>query len=170
MIYDTIRTVPDNADLSFVPVAAATSLQLPVSVAGGPILFFNADDKAYFLPGEGVLLDFVACNIPFGFGQGFGLHVVSIIWRDPVGVPIPIPEFGASQIAIPDLCGGLKFGDGGLFIKAPRAVQGAKFSLALSAAALNVSMIGVPDALVSLGDPVLVSYWMGLRHTRAMRS
>ncbi len=163
MIYDTLHTLPVSPDLEFVPVAAATDLQLPV-VAAAAVLFENADDKAYFAPGDNVLLDSVECSIPFGFGQGTGLHFLAIVWVNQLGTHIPIPELANSQVSIPDMCG-LKFGAGGLFIKAPRASQGTKFALALVNPELNVSMIGVPDILVTAADPIIVTYWLELRHT-----
>lgn len=165
MIYDTLNTAPVSPALEFVPVAAATSLQLSISAGGDPVPFKNSDSRWLFAPGDNVLLDRLTCTIPFGFGQGSALHVVVVKWYNQLGVPISIPELANSFLTIPDLCSGLEFGNGGLFIRAPLAAQGTGFYFGLDTTTLNLSMIGAPTILVSLAAPWIVTYWMGVRHT-----
>ncbi len=167
MIYDVLHTTPGDDTLAFLPVAAAVgAVDVQLDFTGAPFPFKNPITRQWFQPGDNVLLDKVKCTIPYGFGQGNFIHGIQIKWENQIGTLIGIPEFAnTSNLDIPDLCSCLEFGNGGLFIAAPKAAQGTKFRLVLTAGFLTISMIGAPTILIDQASELDVTYWLELRHT-----
>lgn len=165
-VYDVLHTLPTGDQLTFEVVPVATAVEVPLA-DGTPLAPFvplaNANGDQLFEPGENFILEFVSINIPYGFGQGTGLHRLSLVWKPTGGGTVVIPELaGNSALDMPNLCDGIVF-PGGLFIEAPKDDSAV---LGLVLADLNVSMINAPSSLI--GETILATYFFGISHTRPL--
>lgn len=146
MIYDILTTVPVGTELNFVaatpgPNSVAFSLAVPVQMDAimGPVRWFQA--------GDNVMLRAIRVPIPYGFGTStYGR--INFVWLDDLGASGPISELGnGSGIVIPNVCDGLEFGEGGLFVQVPKSSAGRVYVLMLSVLELGVSMVNLPVSL-----------------------
>ena len=168
-IQTQLVTQPDAGELDFVANSAVDQVLIN-SPALMEVFFQNPNGASSFAPNENLILQRLNVNIPFGFGQGAGNHIVQIRYRQNA-VLFEIPEFnpispaGISNLFIPDLCEGIIFPDGGLLLN-PRLAgldQVNRYDLVLTSAVLNVSQISLPAALDT--DTIVVAYHLQIKNT-----
>lgn len=168
MILDVMTSsivVAGQADFT---AATPGALYLPVTAPGiSGLPFADANGNYWFGSGDSILLQRADCEIPYGFGQGPGLHTFGLAWQNEAGGFYPIPELaGNSIVAMPDL-GGVDFegqvSGNGLYIVCPNG-NGELKRLCLTTIDLNISQINLPADLD--GVLVKVQYALQVLHSK----
>lgn len=150
-------------------IVNTAALNVSVSLASN-LAFVGITGKQYFEALEGVSLQSVLCNIPYGFGQALNPHYIRLAWEDGTGNTQPIPELGGADLSpygtaliIPSLCDGNPFPGNGLFLRVP---DSKRWRLVLTGISLSVSMVNVPTALN--GQDIPITYTLQVEHALDM--
>lgn len=155
----------DNVTDSFtVDTSGPLEVTLPAVGAAG-LAFSNAGGSKFFEPRDNVIIQNIWCNIPFGFGQGTAKHLFDLVY-DQGGINFAPPELDAGRVIIPSLCGPLPFPPSGLLLRPNVALVGGRFFFKIIAINLNISMVGVPQALN--GQTIFPQYHLQIQHTRPL--
>ncbi len=129
--------------------------------------FFDANGNQWLDAGDNVLLQKLGWEIPYGFGQGPGLHRIGLAWQNNDGDLYIIRELsGNSIIVIPDNLGldlEGQSGANGLFLTVPDGNHERK-RLVLTNIELNVSQINLPADLD--GEVIKVQYYAQILHSK----
>ncbi len=162
-------TVGGQADFTATTPGA---LFLPVTAPGvSGLPFYDANGNQWLEAGDNVLLQRIGWEIPYGFGQGPGLHRIGLVWQNNIGGNYIITELsGNSVIVIPDNNGLVIEGQAnanGLFLKVPNG-NGERKRLALTTIELNVSQINLPSDLN--GVLVKVQYYAQILHSKPLQA
>jgi len=166
MIVDIISS---SIDVAGEAQFTATDAALEVAVSGpgaDGLVFSNSYGMSYFQLGDNLKIAKLWVNIPFGFGQGTGLHTIGLGYWDGSTFELITPPFqnSSNSVGIPTLCGPLEFAPDGLFATMPKT--GVRRQIRLVDMDLNVSMLNLPADLV--GQIIKVQYHLEVLHSLPM--
>lgn len=172
MVHDIIKSEVVAGEMDLVAVqGAAGALDLPLTAApvNGVDVSNWLGDK-YFNPGDNILLANIWCQVPFGFAQGSGQHVLNLEWKDAANVSYSIPELGVGiagegGIVIPGINCAIPLPKDGLYIRVPTTGNNKK-RLTIFQSTLRLSMVAIPGVLV--GATVAPIYHFQVVHTQQM--
>lgn len=175
MILDVLSSdVSQVGKDDFAAVDPSVLIQVGVNGPGGAGLAFqNGGVNTWFERGDNVILKKVQIDMPFGFGQGTGRHLIQLAWLASAGdggALTYIPELsGGGFLPIPTMCDPVEFPPDGLMIAVPTLATGVqRVQLVLKSVVLNVSMVNIPAVLV--GAVVPFAYYLEVLHTRPMQA
>ena len=142
-------------------------IQQPVGNVFPVGVFFQSPNAAiWFEPGDNITLERIWTPIPHGFGQGSGTPVLGLRFQNAALAFSPIAEISVTgDLIYPDLCGGLTFPDGGLYIQVPKTPS-SRWRLAIQTLSMNISQVNLPAALN--GQVIDVQVYCMVKHTRPL--
>ena len=159
-------SIAGEADFAAAAATGLGDLEVPVNAPGAAGLpFSDSNGNEWFEMGDNINLARLWVNLPYGFGQGSGLHSIGVAWQfQDNSFSIITQLAGNSIITFPVACGPLEAVPLGIFIPNPSALQRARLSL--TSIVLNVSMVNLPAVLE--GGDFFVQYHLEVFHTKAL--
>lgn len=127
----------------------------------------DSNQVFFFEAGDSLLLDRLWVTIPHGFRAGTGLTRFEFLWKNALGTSYPVNSFPINNsIAVPDICDGIEFQNGGLYLPMPTGIGNAGLIIGPTFTNMNISMANVPTILNATLFKVQVH--LMVRHTKTM--